>query len=555
MLRFFLILGCLLFWSSQPVASQTLYLQIKGSTASETKIIDSLDYQKTHSNTKTVQDEIISMSERLGKYGYLYHKINEPSKTNDSTFLYTIQLNERLASAVIRYNHISEQVKEILQLKESQIEIPIENIENYLKNILQILEKKGYAISQTTLKNHQIIHNKLEADLQIILDEKRKIDLITIQPYENFPKGIKKQLERKYIKKPFNQETVAEVQKELSQFPFVRTTRPSEVLFTENNTILYLYLEKNSVSRFDGLVGFANDDEGTVRFNGNVDLNLINLFNRGEQFTIYWKSDGNQQSNFKFNTELPYVFQSPFGIKGQLEIFKQDSTQQNTRLNLTALYYLTYNNRIGLGYQSTNSVAGSDNLYGAQNYSNRFFTATYAYQFYTDHFLFPQQTIINASGGWGSRTQEEAGKTSQQFVQLNAEHIFYLNPRNLIHVKAEAYHLFSNSILYNELYRFGGVYSIRGFAENSLLAQTLAGLYAEYRFMLSGSIYAHTITDFAYYLEPLSGFKGNLYSFGLGIGINTPGGLFNLIYANGIQPNTDFKLSNSIIHLSYKTQF
>jgi len=83
----------------------------------------------------------------------------------------------------------------------------------------------------------------------------------------------------------------------------------------------------------------------------------------------------------------------------------------------------------------------------------------------------------------------------------------------------------------------------------------MVGVYTEYRYLLSSSIYAHTILDFAHYREPLAKVKDNLYAFGVGIGLNTGGGLFNLIYANGIQPNQDFKLSNSIIHLSYKTQF
>ncbi len=107
--------------------------------------------------------------------------------------------------------------------------------------------------------------------------------------------------------------------------------------------------------------------------------------------------------------------------------------------------------------------------------------------------------------------------------------------------------------MYNEYYRFGGIHSIRGFAENSLLAKTQAGLYNEVRYLLAPNMYLHSITDVAYYESEDT--NDLLYSFGLGFGIQTGGGLFNIIYANGVQPNTDFKLSNAIFHLSYKTQF
>jgi len=520
----------------------------------ENNVIDSLSYQKTHDNAKGIQDEVLRFSNTLISNGYLSSFQKEYSKKNDSTFLYVFILNQRTKANVIHLDKIEESTKKLLGIEHNKVIIEIPQTQHYINSILQNLERKGYAISQIKLNNHQIINDSLHTDLSITLDKKRKIDLITIQPYQNFPSGVKKQMQRRYVKKDFNQETINLIQKELTQYPFIKTMRPAEVLFTEDNTILYLYLEKANVSRFDGIVGFTNDEEGNVRFNGNIDLNLINLFNKGEQFTIYWKNDGNQQSTFKFKTELPYLFKTPFGIQGDLQIFKQDSTQQNTQLGLTALYYLSYNNRLGVGYKSTSSVAGSGNLYGAENYSNRFVTVNYSYQKWKDHFLFRQQTNIMASAGYGNRIQE-SDKVKQQFVQIIGEHIFYLNNRNSVHLKTEWYHLFSKSVLYNELYRFGGINSIRGFSENSLMAKSLAGLYAEYRYSLSSTIYAHTITDFAHYREPLSKFKGNLYSFGIGVGLNTAGGLFNLVYANGIQPEQDFKLSNSIIHLSYKTQF
>src|SRR5690606_8548108 len=104
-----------------------------------------------------------------------------------------------------------------------------------------------------------------------------------------------------------------------------------------------------------------------------------------------------------------------------------------------------------------------------------------------------------------------------------------------------------------EYYRFGGIHSIRGFSENALLDKNLAGLYNEVRYLLAPNMYIHSITDIAYFQDDL--LNELLYSFGLGFGIQTAGGLFNIIYANGVQTNTDFKLSNAIFHLSYKTQF
>lgn len=546
---YILILFC--FFSSN---AQEFTLNINSRTVYENKIIDSISYQKTHENVKGVLSEFNLFQNILYNEGFINQRLISSEKTNDSTFTYIIDLNERVKNIKIKFDSINSDVKKILNISEESLNIPINATEKTLTNYLQTLEKQGYSISQIKLDNQIISKNILQAQLKITLDEKRKIDLITINPYTNFPKGIQKQLLKKYIKKDFNQQTIGELQKELTQFPFIKTVKAPEVLFTENKTILYLFLEKSNANQFDGLVGFSNDDEGKVRFNGNIDLKLTNILNAGEQFNLYWRNDGNQQSTFNLGTELPYLFQSPIGLKANLQIFKQDSTQQNTKFNTSLLYYLTYNNKIGLGYQSTTSVAGEFNTYAAQNYSNRFLTLNYEFSHWKEHFLFPLQTKITALLGTGNR-KDETSKTKQQFIDLEAFHHFYLDERNIIFLKAKAYQLFSPTILYNELYRFGGVPNIRGFNENTLQAQALAGIFTEYRFVLSPTLYAHSITDYVYYIDDSTNTKSNLYSVGLGIGIATSSGLFNLIYANGLQPRQEFKMSNSIIHLSYKTHF
>ena len=91
-------------------------------------------------------------------------------------------------------------------------------------------------------------------------------------------------------------------------------------------------------------------------FNGYLDLTLENTLRAGEQFSLYWKSDGNNQKTFKTSIDLPYIFKSPIGLKAQLYIFKQDSIYQNTKTSIDLGYFMDYNTRIYLGYQSTESI-------------------------------------------------------------------------------------------------------------------------------------------------------------------------------------------------------
>lgn len=113
----------------------------------------------------------------------------------------------------------------------------------------------------------------------------------------------------------------------------------------------------------------------------------------------------------------------------------------------------------------------------------------------------------------------------------------------------------STNYLVNELFRFGGINSIRGFNENSLQGNLLTSILTEYRYVLSPSLYAHSIIDYGYFKDNTSNTSDTLLGLGFGIGLQTKNGLFNLIYANGSTKEQTAKLSNSIVHISLKATF
>ena len=135
------------------------------------------------------------------------------------------------------------------------------------------------------------------------------------------------------------------------------------------------------------------------------------------------------------------------------------------------------------------------------------------------------------------------------------KHNFYLNNKNVFNIKSQNYYLQSDEYIINELYRFGGINSIRGFNENSLQGNMFSSVLTEYRYILSPSMYVHTIIDYAYFQDKTTNLKGNLIGIGFGFGILTKNGLLNLIYANGSTKDQAINFSNSIVHISLKTTF
>jgi hemolysin activation/secretion protein len=105
------------------------------------------------------------------------------------------------------------------------------------------------------------------------------------------------------------------------------------------------------------------------------------------------------------------------------------------------------------------------------------------------------------------------------------------------------------------LFRFGGIQSVRGFNENSLQANTFTSLLTEYRYVLSPSLYVHSVLDYGFYEDQTTSTKNNLLGLGFGLGIQSKSGLLNIIYANGSAGDQVIKLTNSVVQVQFITKF
>lgn len=546
------ILSFLTFFICQTILAQNAYLQIKGSDEIENKTIDSIAYVKKHANTKSLIDEVNSFSDKLLKNGYLASKHEEAVKVNDSTFLFNYTIGSKNKFIQI---YIGESF-ELLNLKSDSLKIALSETENFMNTALLLLEKKGYSLARLQLVNFKKGNNKLSADLSLAAEKIRTLDDIIINGYDKFPAGHKKQIKRLYRKKVFNQENLKKLHADFEKFRFVNSLKHPEILFTKDSTKVYVYLEKAKPNTFDGFVGFSNDENKKLIVNGYLDLQLQNILNGGEKIALYWKSDGKNQKTFNGAIEIPYLFKSPLGLKAQLNIFKQDSLFQNTQTAIDLGYYFNYNTKVFLGYQSAESSdIQNTNSSTISDYKNSFVTTHLDFSVYNpDDYLFPDKTQIYCKLGTGKRDLE-LSSSSQFFGLLNLSHNFYLNKKNIVNLRSLNYYLNSDSYIINELHRFGGINSIRGFNENSLQGNTFTSVLTEYRYVANANVYIHSIIDYGYYQDKSSNTTNSLVGLGFGFGLLTKNGLFNLVYANGSTKEQAIKLSNSIVHISFKARF
>ncbi|MDW8849333.1 hypothetical protein SD960_04455 [Flavobacterium sp. MMLR14_040] len=549
--------------------AQNFNLKITGTNAIENKIIDSLNYSPKHPNLKSLLYEIKNTSEKLAKKGFLDNKILETKNISDSSYTSIIELNNRIKKIHI-YIGINNQFSNLQKSGNDTIILPYEEVENYLNQKINDAEKAGYALTKINLKNIRRKNLIIYADLNFKSEKKRDLNSIILNYTNNtgkdiFPKGHLKQLNKKYLNRTFNQETVKELYNEINNFEFITQTKYPEILFTKDSTKIYAYIQKRKANTFDGYIGFSNDEDKKLNLNGYVDITLQNILHSGEEFSLYWKSDGNQQKTFNTKLEIPYIFNSSLGIKAQLNIFKQDSTFQNTKTAIDLGYFVNYNSRIYIGYQSTES-SDIQNINNAtiSDYKNSYITTSFDYK-KTDiiNNLFPKKATLNLIFGYGKRNTNnnpETAESSKQFyTNINLSYNFELNEKNFININSQNFYLNSKNYISNELFRFGGMNSIRGFLENSLQANFSALILTEYRYIPSKSLYVNSIIDYGLYQDLTTNTNQNkikkLIGIGIGTGIQTANGLLKITLTNGAENAGELQLYNTIINICYNVKF
>ncbi len=539
-----------------------LHLKISGSNIIETKIIDSISYLKKHNNYISIEKEVNSIQKNLFNKGYFDLSIYKKQKTSDSLYQYELSLNRKYDIIKVRYN--SKKIKKniidpfLISLTDSTFTIATNNYPLLLNKLSKYYSNSGNPFNSITLENIKKKDDTISGILNVYKSKERSIDNVFIKGYTKFPKSYLKYYGKIKKGKKFNQDQIISKSEKLNNLSFVKNIKPPEILFTKDSTNLFFYLQKVPTNSFEGFLGFTNNSEtNDLEFNGNVNLKLVNNLNYGEELKIIYKNDGREQQLFNINVSLPFLLKSPIGIKASLEIFRKDSSFVATKQGINLNYIINSKSEVSLGYKSItssnllNTQPSNSNI---EDINSSFLTSNINYTIVGNSIITPIKTKISTINDIGTRKDNTESVT--QFRTLTTlEQAFILNNRNTIYLNNITGFLSSKNVFDNELFRFGGINSIRGFEENSIQASLFNVLRSEYRYLLSPNLYVNSIIDYAYFEEKNTNITDNLTSIGFGLGLRNQTGLFKVIFANGKNSNQSFRFNNTKIHINFTAFF
>lgn len=533
-----------LFFSKETVC-QNLYLKVVSTDKKQQQVLENINYLKTHINENKIHNECKKISSYLKKQGYFTNTIDNIIK-QDSLYNCYISLKRKIKVIGLIYENDFKFLDTIF-LKPNKTG-------DYLSRIISNLDSKGDSFSKTFLSDNIIKKDTLFSFLNITPSKVRTIDKVIIKGYNTFPKKfIRNHLLIKERKTIFSKKKLKEISNNINSLPFAKSIKSSETLFKKDSTLLYLYLEKKQNNSFDGLINFTTKEDGGVLFNGILDIQLNNIFNKGTFFALNWNAIGDERQELKIKLETPYIFNSRITPKLFFNIYRQDSTFINTKFSSLLNYSINSKVNVGVSLLKESSESTLESNQSNNTSFNSFFSGIqFIYRISNENELLDDKFYLSINPLIGNRNTL-AGKQKQFKINTIISYTQKINTINYIFIKNNTGILNSDNFLNNELFRIGGANSIRGFNEQSFFTSNYSYFNIEYRYLSSKTSYFYSITDIGRLI--ISSKKNNVIGLGLGYSFINKNSKINLSIALGNNLSNKFQFRNPKFIVNWKVFF
>lgn len=456
--------------------------------------------------------------------------------------------------------------------------VNINNLRKIQERILSICENSGYPFAEIKLDSVDASNESIRASLSLTKGKQVTIDSIVVKGtaklsaiYLNNYLGIK-------TNSIYNEDVISKISVRLKELPMVAEVRLFNISFHDDKATVYLYLENKKASQLDGVVGVLPDNTGNGKINisGDVHVRLHSSFGRGEIFDLSWKQPLPKTQDLKIKFNYPFLFSSPFGADLNFSIYKKDSTYLELQRNIGVQYLLTGGNYLKAFYNNkTSSLLNtkqfefvtvlppfanvSTNSYGLGLRSEKL-----------DYRLNPRHGFSGElTAAVGQKTIKKITelvlvdydsillKSVQYTGEFSGDYYLPAFARGVLNIGSKVGFLVSPDIYQNELYRIGGLKTLRGFDEESVLASRYIIWKIEYRYIIEQNSYLFAFINGAYYERRQRNYfvHDTPIGFGAGITFETRLGIFSLNYALGKEFNNPFLIRSAKIHFGLINYF
>lgn len=444
-------------------------------------------------------------------------------------------------------------------------------VQRLFEDLLARCENDGYPFARVKLDSLRSQEEGLSA--RVLLEKGRlvKIDSVVVR-------GTARTSER-YLHsligiRPgdlYNESLVRGVELRVREMPFVTQRQRPYVQFTPERTKLFLFLDAKKASSINGILGIQPDPTtGKVKLTGDLDLRLRNALKRGEAIDLNWRSLADATQDLKVRLNLPFAFNTPFGADASLKLFKRDTTFLEVSARAALEYLLLRGDKVSvfvntksserLG-RNTFSTAGLADVnvlsYGLGLARERF---DYRFNPRRGHSVLLEGSVGNKRTTTATIGQDVPSPTIRTLqYQLDGKVVAHVQVRrrSTIRFAGQGGWMVNDDLYRNELYRIGGLKTMRGVDEASIYCSAYAIGTVEYRFVYEENANFFVFVDQGWWEDAAQEqlLTDTPLGFGLGTSFETKAGLFSLTYALGQQFDNPILLRGGKVHFGFTSLF
>lgn len=545
------------------------------------KLFKYIKYKTTYKTEKELTKSVNTILKDLRIDGYLLADI--VYKKGDSlNKIYGLQIGKKFMWAHLKRGNADMDVLSKLGYSEklyTNKPFSYSQAAKLIEKSISYYENNGYPFASLKLDSIFVQDNSLSAVLFLNKNKFIKIDSMLIKGDAKINKTFLYRYLGLRPSMPYNESNFRSISKKTKQLAFLTESKALRLDITDKQNKLYLFLNKRNASQFDGIIGILPDNKtGKTVFTGDVKIKLVNtIFRSGETFDLNWRRLQTQTQDFKGRVIYPYILGSPIGVDYSLKIYKKDTSFIDVNNNAGLQYYFNGLNNLKVFYKQRNanilSASGLAFITVLPDYAD---VTTQSYGLglsfeKLDYRFNPHKGFsININGQTGNKTIKKNPKINDMvYTNLQLKSTQYqsegdlnlfiqIKGNSVLHIGAQYGTVFGSAPVFkNELFRIGGLRTLRGFDEESIYASSYVIPTLEYRFLFAQNSNILLFAEGAWYenLSTSAYFNDMPYSLGAGINFDTKAGIFSLNYALGSQKGNGIDIRSGKIHFGLTALF
>lgn len=452
-----------------------------------------------------------------------------------------------------------------------------QEVEKLFKKVLEVTQNNGFPFAAIRLDS--VRYKKEGISAQIAVEKGPYITFDTLKvtgDSKTNPLFLAKRLDMA-PGAPFSQRKIDQSVDALRNIPYIVLEEAPELSFQNEEATFYVPITDRKMNTLDGIIGLLPNEieENKWLITGQFDLALHNVSGRGRSYGINWQRLTQYSQNLRISALEPMLLGSAIDLKASFYLLKEDTTFLNRDFRLDLGYqlgphtYLSFFGRRQAG--DLLGVSGNDQLDVLPE------AADFRYNNYGVEFLFNKvDDVFLPKAGWQTKMLSGVGNKKllqntgfpqslydglemtsfQYYFQGHFSYYLAWKQKFSTLLKLSFGEMKNPNLLSNDLFRLGGLKTIRGFNENYFFANRFVYMNLEPRFYFDNYSYFLIFADMGMIENEVFGFARDWpFSFGAGFTLETGSGIFNFIYAVGKSSTQPLGFNYSRIHFGYTGRF